>query len=530
MNLRVFVVALLGFLLLSAASEAAGAYQRTRDGGPMVWNNHPGPDDEATWSGGKDERGYASGGGALTWWKNGEWVSRYSGQMVRGRFEGRVINEDADGTIFAGTFRAGQKGADWQRTAKENSEKEAGRAPAPERQAESGRAESGAKTWPAFLLRDYPVVDAASVQAQTVAEPKEFGFEDLPVPAGTRRVTAKLFRSEFLREHQTRIFGGTSYRSGNVGAELRIDKALRAEHSRGGPPMIVVTGYFTPSGTRIAALPMEIRYYGNITKAQVDGTLAPFRLGRELNAKIFAASPPRVDPEDMEAVFRYAGMVSERGFEGTGYFEPLTLCDRNNAWTSGRGYFGKFSSGRLVERVALETFAGPRTREAQKRRGEENAEALAILGAGAAIVMGGVAKVGGAMLEEMKRPASSGGSGGGGASTSAPADVHRFRQAHRGGTWKFTVTRDAHSRLRAGSHLTLKDEQSGKQWELSYAAGFSDQWSVGKTGGLTRNDESLVGARVEVYFHNDGEPESIKNLDTGYTCRVSDWKVTGYGW
>ncbi|GEM_PF-6134776 len=88
---------------------------RESSNGALIWNNHPAPDDEATWSGGRDDEGYAHGMGTLTWWKRGQWTSKYTGWMNRGLFEGRVENHDSDGEKFAGTFVRGKKQPDWRR-------------------------------------------------------------------------------------------------------------------------------------------------------------------------------------------------------------------------------------------------------------------------------------------------------------------------------------------------------------------------------------------------------------------------------
>src|SRR5207253_201554 len=59
-----------GVLLVFAnVALGEGTYQRTRNGKTLVWNNHPKPVDEATWSGTRDQEGYARGLGTLTWYK-----------------------------------------------------------------------------------------------------------------------------------------------------------------------------------------------------------------------------------------------------------------------------------------------------------------------------------------------------------------------------------------------------------------------------------------------------------------------------
>src|SRR4030095_995727 len=106
------IAAVLLFVLISGA-QAGGTYQRTKDGQSYVWNNYPKSGDEASWSGGTDSTGYAVGDGTLTWYKRGVLISRYTGRMVNGKFNGAVTNEDASGKKFRGTFVNGVKSADW---------------------------------------------------------------------------------------------------------------------------------------------------------------------------------------------------------------------------------------------------------------------------------------------------------------------------------------------------------------------------------------------------------------------------------
>ena len=128
MNARCFFVysAVLS-LLLFVHSANAGAYQRTKDGKARVWNNYPQPGDMATWSGDRDTQGYATGYGTLTWYTTERKrvtgsnlpslkhaiVGSYSGVMVRGKLDGSVVNVDANGKTFHGTFVDGRKGNDW---------------------------------------------------------------------------------------------------------------------------------------------------------------------------------------------------------------------------------------------------------------------------------------------------------------------------------------------------------------------------------------------------------------------------------
>ena len=115
-------------VLLLLANAAYGArYQRTQDGKTLVWNNLRGVAQHATWSGGRDSAGYATGEGTLTWYR-GELkvatdpskplkegsvvVSRYTGKMVQGKFEGLVMKEQGGTTLYT-TFVNGNKASYW---------------------------------------------------------------------------------------------------------------------------------------------------------------------------------------------------------------------------------------------------------------------------------------------------------------------------------------------------------------------------------------------------------------------------------
>jgi uncharacterized protein YecT (DUF1311 family) len=107
------ILAWLSLLLVASSTLAAGTYQLTKEGATYVWNNYPRPGDEATWSGAKDNEGYATGEGVVTWSKRGKFMTRYWGRMIRGKLEGPVMNEDASGKKFRGTFINGVKSGDW---------------------------------------------------------------------------------------------------------------------------------------------------------------------------------------------------------------------------------------------------------------------------------------------------------------------------------------------------------------------------------------------------------------------------------
>ncbi|MEY2479323.1 MAG: hypothetical protein QOI04_250 [Verrucomicrobiota bacterium] len=119
--------ALLLIALAPATHAGRGHYQRTIDGKGKVWNNRPLPGDTAEWTGDRDLDGYATGYGTLTWSRREQKVrtgtnipvpqqielTRYSGMMIHGRLDGPVVNVDANGKTFHGTFADGRKTKDW---------------------------------------------------------------------------------------------------------------------------------------------------------------------------------------------------------------------------------------------------------------------------------------------------------------------------------------------------------------------------------------------------------------------------------
>jgi hypothetical protein len=83
-------------LVLVNVARGEGAYQRTRNGRTLVWNNHLKPGDQATWSGARDREGYAHGFGTLAWYTKETGsakpalYARYWGRMIGGKFNGPV--------------------------------------------------------------------------------------------------------------------------------------------------------------------------------------------------------------------------------------------------------------------------------------------------------------------------------------------------------------------------------------------------------------------------------------------------------
>ena len=118
-NIRLFFV-YSALLLFASVAYGAGSYQPTRDGKALVWNDSPKRGEEVTWSGRRDKNGFAAGSGTLTWYqveptivtgsnipnarRYAVVISRRSGKMVEGKFEGAVTYVDANGKRLQATF------------------------------------------------------------------------------------------------------------------------------------------------------------------------------------------------------------------------------------------------------------------------------------------------------------------------------------------------------------------------------------------------------------------------------------------
>ncbi len=123
-NIRSLFVCI-ALLLFASVAYGAGSYQPTRDGKALVWNDSPKRGEEVTWSGRRDKNGFAAGSGTLTWYqvepkivtgsnipdtrRYAVVISRCSGKMVEGKFEGAVTYVDADGKRLQATFVNGGK-------------------------------------------------------------------------------------------------------------------------------------------------------------------------------------------------------------------------------------------------------------------------------------------------------------------------------------------------------------------------------------------------------------------------------------
>jgi hypothetical protein len=116
-------------LLLWVEGAYGGWYQLAKDGKTRVWNDQHALR-EAMWSGDRDQERYATGEGTLTWYRverkiandsallsvragRSVIVGSYSGKMVHGKFDGPVVDVDANGNTFNGTFVNGTRVGAW---------------------------------------------------------------------------------------------------------------------------------------------------------------------------------------------------------------------------------------------------------------------------------------------------------------------------------------------------------------------------------------------------------------------------------
>lgn len=115
--------AILVTICLTSVAAFGGEFQKAQDGKTLVWNVNPQPGDIATWSGKRDDNGYATGRGTLTWFHaqrkivtgsnlpQAKYVAiaSYTGEMAKGKLTGLVSATDANGKKFHGTYVDGRR-------------------------------------------------------------------------------------------------------------------------------------------------------------------------------------------------------------------------------------------------------------------------------------------------------------------------------------------------------------------------------------------------------------------------------------
>lgn len=229
MNSRIL---LFGLILIAASPVYAAKYERTLDGKTKIWRGTSRRTLQASWSGDRDEKGYATGRGTLTWfrtqktWETGSLlpsvkyfeVSQYTGKMVEGKLEGSVVYEDARGKKYHAKFAEGQKTSDWvagSGSSKKRSEETESRpkvaeapaeppppaeAPAPEPKIEQHVAEKQPSPAPVADKQSSPVA-AREVSATHPSEPAatpertEESLRSLAMPPSSLRVASLNERS-----------------------------------------------------------------------------------------------------------------------------------------------------------------------------------------------------------------------------------------------------------------------------------------------------------------------------------------------
>ena len=216
-------------LLFAYNANCGAAYQRTRDGRTFVWNNFPGRGESATWSGGRDANGYATGNGTLTWYKSERTVvtgsnvssstkgsvvrARYSGRMVNGKFQGLVVIVDANRKISHGTFVNGAKTSDWI----------AGPPPSPDQQADQRISKSSGNPEPAPPAAGPPRV---AVTALTPPRPVSTPSVLQSNPAEIEPAVENRMITDFKEQTQS-VLSGVSNATGNFHDIDRLDSIQR---------------------------------------------------------------------------------------------------------------------------------------------------------------------------------------------------------------------------------------------------------------------------------------------------------------
>jgi hypothetical protein len=175
---RSFLIGSALLLCFATGVFGGGAYQRTKDGKTLVWNPDQKQEDAASWSGGRDPKRYATGHGTLTWYKIERRygmgsrlpiqkeipVIRYSGNMVRGKFEGSVVAIDDQGKKSHATFVDGARSDEWIA--------DSGPAPAPSAPSVATPTPIEVKKKPDAVVAEESVAEKAVEMPTPIPEPK----------------------------------------------------------------------------------------------------------------------------------------------------------------------------------------------------------------------------------------------------------------------------------------------------------------------------------------------------------------------
>lgn len=298
-----------------------------------------------------------------------------------------------------------------------------------------------------------------------------------------------------------------------------IAKTNKNEHYASTPKVTLSQGQPTTiKYTHQLALAEASHWLGNQTSSEVDGSIQ-FSL-RFKSCKVVTHPGWQ---------FPHIGMG--------GYVMDLRDYDGPQQLPSTEGY-----NNGLTETVILPSDLSKQRRDHEEAIAERvpGDQALAI---GGLVLVGGAMAVGGEVLgkgldkvgEIMAQGSSEGQSTTSNTRSNRQpsSEQARFAALFAGGYHRFTCTGDSAGGRQTGMtsySITLKHSGTGKEWRVQYSVAQLFNRNSGHTGGLSLNDESLVGSTMEVRFNSKGEPESIKNLGNGNHCAVTEWWVTGYGW
>ena len=95
-------------MLLFSSGQGIAETWASDSNGCKVLNQNPSPGYTITWDG-RCSNGYADGNGVLEWLKDGKTVSRYEGDYVKGKTNGKGVYSYENGDRYEGEFIDGKK-------------------------------------------------------------------------------------------------------------------------------------------------------------------------------------------------------------------------------------------------------------------------------------------------------------------------------------------------------------------------------------------------------------------------------------
>ena len=77
--------------------------------GYKIWNPCSAPNENVSWSGGADDKNYATGKGTIKWVEDGQLIMTYDGDVVKGKANGKGVMTWPDGDRYEGDFVNGER-------------------------------------------------------------------------------------------------------------------------------------------------------------------------------------------------------------------------------------------------------------------------------------------------------------------------------------------------------------------------------------------------------------------------------------